>query len=241
MTVQDDGTIIRTMRARWRLVTANLRNGHANADAFAALIRSLNADVVAVQEISFAQVDRLAAVMPFGKFEPDATHRGMGIGLRYPGSVWRLPLPCRDAFVAEFHPPDRPLHAEPVEILNVHVAAPHILPPWHALRLRRGQLRGLLDYLVASPARCRGVVGDLNSTSWWPLYRRLAGHLTDAAVVAAGANGGRPARTWGPWPGAPRLLRIDHILTQGLTVQEVRVVPIDGGDHSALVADLSTA
>lgn len=212
-----------------RLVSANLRNGTADPAAFAALVAALDPDVVAVQELAPEQADRLAAVLPHGKLEPGRDYKGMGIALRQPAPVWRLALPYRGAWVAELGP---------LEVVNVHVLAPHVPPFWPALGIRRRQLRGLLEYFDGDPARRRVLLGDLNATPLWPLYRRLAARLADAAVEAARGNGARPRRTWAPWPWVPRLLRIDHALVSGLGVEAVRTVRVRGSDHDALVLDL---
>ena len=224
---------------RFRLVTANLLNGRADPAAFARLVQALGADVVAVQELTAPQADALAGVLSFGRLEPAPDHSGMGIALRRPGNVTRMPLARRAACIAECT-----LDAVPgaaVEILNVHIVAPHLLPTWRTFALRRRQVVALERYLDATPRPHRAIVGDLNSPPAWPLYRRLARRFRDAAVEAARQNGHRPGRTWGPWPGAPRLFRIDHVLVAGLAVHEARVVPLPGSDHSAVVVDLAPA
>jgi endonuclease/exonuclease/phosphatase family metal-dependent hydrolase len=221
-------------RPRLRILSANLANGRANADAFAELVEAVEPDVVTVQELVPAQADALARVLPFGKLEPRVDHRGMGIALRAPGSVRSLDLPYRAAFAADVPAPDD----EPVEVLNVHLAAPHVPPVWLRIRERRGQIRGILAHLDASPRGRRVLAGDLNATPLWPAYRRLRTRFDDAAVEAARRIGRKPGRTWGPWSGAPRLFRIDHVLVQGLVAIESRVLPLRGSDHSALVAEL---
>jgi len=226
-------------RPHVRLVSAHLKAGGADPATFAELVQALDADVVAVQELASRQAEALAAVMPFGMLEPASGFKGMGIALRAPGPVRRLTLPYRDAHVAEVTPRHGRDGVEPVEVINVHIVAPHTPPLHRTLSLRGGQLRALERHLDAAPERCRMVVGDFNSTPLWPLYRRLAARLTDAAVAAARRGGSRPRRTWGPWPGGPRLLRIDHVLISGLEVEAVRVVHVAGSDHSALVVDLS--
>jgi endonuclease/exonuclease/phosphatase (EEP) superfamily protein YafD len=227
------------VRGRIRLVTANLFNGRADAAAFARLVERLEADVVAVQEVTRAQADALGRALPFGKLEPAANHMGMGIALRYPASVSRLPLPRRGAFVAELVGPGWPEAPGAVEIVNIHIVAPHLPPPWRTLAQRHGQLRALEAYLDAAPRRPRALVGDLNATPLWPVYRRLAARFADAARLAARQDGGRAGRTWGPWAAGPRLLRIDHVLVAGLAVGSAQVTPIAGSDHSALVVDLA--
>jgi vancomycin resistance protein VanJ len=219
-----------------RILSANLANGRADPEAFAALVEALAPDVVAVQEVHPAQADALARVMPFGKLDPAYDHKGMGIALREPGTVRPLALPYRGAFVAELPGPDGD---EPIEVVNLHLAAPHVPPMLARFRDRRGQVREMLGYLDATPRRWRVLTGDLNATPAWPAYRRLRSRFDDAAIEAARRVGRRPARTWGPWPGSARLLRIDHVLVRGLVARETWVLPVDGSDHSALVADLA--
>lgn len=219
---------------RFRLVTANLCKRDADPAAFARLVQEVGADVVAVQELTAAQAEALAAVLPFGRLEPAPDHTGMGIALRRPGTVSRVPLLRRHAYVVELA-----LDGAMIEIVNVHIVAPHFQPTWRAVTYRRGQLRALEAYVDANRRPHRALVGDLNSTPLWPLYRRLARRFRDAAVEAARRNGHRPARTWGPWPGSPRLLRIDHVLITGLAAEGAWVLHLPGSDHSALVVDLA--
>ncbi len=219
-------------------MSANLANSGADPEAFAQLVRVIEPDVVAVQELAPEQAEALRGVLPFGRLEPARDHTGMGIALRWPGTARRLLLPYRPAWVAELPPVAATSGAEAIEIVNVHIAAPHAPAFWRALGRRRGQLQSLEAYLDTTPRRRRAVVGDLNATPLWPLYRRLAARFTDAAVEAAGRNGGHLRATWGPWPGSPRLLRIDHVLVSGLAVRSLQVAPIEGSDHSALVVDL---
>jgi endonuclease/exonuclease/phosphatase family metal-dependent hydrolase len=222
-----------------RIVSANLWNGNADPAAFADLVAALQADVVAVQELSEEQAEALAAVLPHGLLEPANDYLGMGIALRRPGTVRRLRMPYRDARIAEVQPAGAKNGDDPVEILNVHVRAPHSMVVGWSWISRRGQLRVLERHLDASPARRRVLVGDLNATPIWPVYRRLSSRLSDAAVAAAAQNSHRPQPTWGPFAWAPRMLRIDHVLVNGLIVNDCRVVRVAGADHSAVVADLA--
>jgi endonuclease/exonuclease/phosphatase (EEP) superfamily protein YafD len=217
----------------------NLANGGARPSAIAALVESLAPDVVAAQELSPEQADVLARLLPFGQLAPSCDHHGMGIALRRPGSVRRLPMPYRDAHVTEVQAGGEPgPEAAAVEVINVHIAAPHVPPIWQTQARRQGQLRALEAHLDGVVRR-RVVIGDLNATPLWPLYRRLRVRLADAALDIATRQGSRPARTWGPGSGTPRLLRIDHALVQGLHVVGVQVHPLRGSDHSALLVDLA--
>ena len=220
-----------------RLISANLRHGCADPGAFAELVRREGAAVVAVQELGPRLAEVLAALLPHGKLEPTPDGMGMGVALRRPAAVERLALPHRDARVARLEPEDWPELRERVEILNVHISAPHTRVPG-SWRDRRGQVAGL-EANRGAAAGPRALLGDMNATPLWPAYRRLTGLLDDAAALHAAREGRAPARTWGPTPGAPRLLRIDHVLVDALDVRGFRVLPLPGSDHSAVVVDLA--
>jgi endonuclease/exonuclease/phosphatase family metal-dependent hydrolase len=223
----------------FRIISANLWNGGADPDAFAALVEKLDADAVAVQELTPPQAEALARVRPHGRLEPNYFYNGMGIALRAPAPMRHLPMPIRDAHIADVALTASDGALVRVELINIHVRAPHSPPSWGTMVGRRGQWRGLQRHLVAAPNLPRVVVGDFNATPSWPLYRRVAAHLRDAAVEAAARDGGRTKRTWGPWPWTPRLLRIDHAFVHRVAVRDFRVVDVVGADHSAIVVDIA--
>jgi endonuclease/exonuclease/phosphatase (EEP) superfamily protein YafD len=214
-----------------RIISANLASGRADAWSFARLAHGLGADVVAVQELATTQAEALATVFPFGGLEVRPCR--LGIALRQPGCVREIALAGRSACTTDVAA-DAP--GGLVTIVNAHIIAPHVGPPWEIAALRRRQVHGLQTYLRSAPPPLV-LVGDLNSTPLWPAYRRLSSILTDAAVEAARRERRRPCRTWGLWHG-PRLFRIDHALVAGVTVEKVQVVPIAGSDHHAVVVDV---
>ncbi len=224
-------------RGRLRVLSANLWRGRADPDALGRRIEELDVDVMAVQELSARQVGVISELLPHGKLEPTAECEGMGIALRHPGKVERLLLRHRDAQAAELVPGEWPGLSAPIELMNVHIQAPHGFPQWRSLARRRDQIRVLDTYLRNVPKR-RVVVGDFNATPIWPVYRTVASHLDDAAALHAMATRRRPARTWGPWSGSPRLLRIDHAFVRGLNVDRFEVVEVSGSDHSAILTEL---
>jgi endonuclease/exonuclease/phosphatase (EEP) superfamily protein YafD len=231
-------TPLQEKRGHLRVLSANLWRGRANHQALARQIEKLDVDALAVQEISPGQAGAISAVLPYGKLEATPDCGGMGIALRHPGNVQRLSLRHRDAHVVELLPGEWPDLPDRIELLNVHIQAPHCFPPWRSLVRRRDQLRALLAYLHGVPKRRRALVGDFNATPIWPVYRSLASRLDDAAKLHAEVTRGRPARTWGPWHGAPRLLRIDHTFLRGLGVDRFEVVKVAGSDHSGILTDL---
>ncbi len=224
-----------------RIVSANLLNGCAIPDTFAALVQRLEADVVNVQELAPPQAAALARVMPFGHLRAAGDCTGLGIAARRPLPVRTLPFPGDQAFAATLAPGDWPGLRRPLEIINVHFAAPHHLPFWRPLRRRAAQLRALTDHCNVQPSAPRMSSGDFNASPRWPLYRRLAEHFTDAALEVANRAGATPRPTWGPWRNAPKVLRIDHAFVSGIEVVDFRTVPVHGSDHSAIVVDVVTA
>lgn len=222
-----------------RILTANLWNGGADPEAFADLVMALAVDVVCVQELTPDQADALARVMPHGELDPNNDFTGMGIAMRRPAKIHRVPLTCRDVRVATLEPCEWPGLNGPLELANLHMAAPHTVRPKMGLGLRFKQMRDLLPWLGRDDKpKQRVMVGDYNATPVWPVYRQIAAHLRDAAVEVARRRGERPRPTWGPWAGSPRLLRIDHAMVEGVEVEDVQVVHVPGSDHSAVVVDV---
>jgi len=131
-----------------------------------------------------------------------------------------------------------PALARPLEILNVHVYAPHAFRGL-GLWLRWPQFRRLAEQLARPAPSGRVVVGDFNATPLWPVYWRMAARMEDAARTVARREGRRPERTWSRQPGSTPLLRIDHGFVSGVRAERFQVVPVEGSDHRAIVLDLA--
>lgn len=216
-----------------RVLTANLFAKRLDIEGFRDLLKSADPDVALVQELSFEASEVLRGMLPYGLLAPENGHDGRGLALKAPAHVEVLPMAYRDALIARLEPPAWP---SSVEIINVHMANPVMWPPWRSVRMRGLQLDSLMAHL-ASP-RTRMVAGDFNASPAWPVYRRLAGRLEDAALLVAEKRGKRPDRTWGPTPAARRLLRIDHAFTEGLRLVDAQVVAISGSDHDGLLVEV---
>ena len=227
------------MGTHLRLFSGNLFNGRADPQALADLIREKQIDVAAVQEMDCHQAEALSLVLPYGQLEPASDFTGMGIALRWPAEIDRVALRHRDARIARLSPKEWPALERPIEVVSVHISAPHSGPCWRQFSRRRSQVNGLLDYFRTSPERSRAVVGDFNATPSWPAYRRMAGVLEDLALTHARRSASRPARTWPTWARAGRLLRIDHCFGHAVEVQSLEVIEIPGSDHDGLLIDLS--
>lgn len=245
-----------------RIVSGNLLNGRANMEMLLDLVTSLEADVVALQEVSPGQVDCLSNLLPHGEIVPHHNYVGMALMTRRPVTVERIPLTWAFGQTARLRPADWPELGASLEITNLHVAAPHMYRPAPGIYLRWRQMQEFSAYLARADAEgmtrersrqlhsapagaaraanvARVLVGDFNSTPYWPWYRRIASQFTDAAVTVAKVRGRALRPTWGPWPGSPKLFRIDHGFVRGVEVEDFRIFEIEGSDHSALAMDVS--
>ncbi len=222
-----------------RVLSGNLWWGRADPGGLVDLIREYQIDVFAAQELGPENAEAISSELPYGRLEPEDEYQGMGIALRRPGAYERIPLHSRDARRVVLEPSDWDGLERPLDLVNLHFHAPHALRPFPSLWVRRCQARDLDRFLAEHPSDTRALVGDFNATPQRPLYQRYARRFSDAAIAAAQREGRAVEPTWGPRPGSPRLLRIDHALVRGLDVESFRVVEIPGSDHSALIFDCS--
>ena len=144
-------------------------------------------------------------------------------------------MPRRSARVASLDPAHWPQLSEPVEVVNVHISAP-TKPGGFAQR--RTQIERLERHIGVNGAR-RVVAGDFNSFPGMSVYNRMRAMMRDVVEEYAGAQGREPVPTWSPTAWAPRLIRIDHVMTTGLSARVASVERIAGSDHSALWAELT--
>jgi endonuclease/exonuclease/phosphatase family metal-dependent hydrolase len=201
----------------------------------------MEADIVALQEAAPWHFEVLKDVLPHGAFEPGGGHTGTGIALRHPAGTNRIEMAWRAAWCMELVPADWPQLERPLDVINVHIAAPHVYrPPGYGFVLRRRQLRVLEAHLERSAAagRATALVGDLNATPLWPVYKRVVSHLGDAAIEAAQRRGRRLHPTWSPRPDGKPRLRLDHGFVRGIAVSDFHVAALAGSDHAAIILDL---
>lgn len=222
-----------------RILSGNLWWGRADPDGLVDLIREYEIDVFAAQELGHANAEAISSVLPFGCLEPDDEFQGMGIALRRPGTYERIPVHFRDARRVVLEPSEWDGLERPIDLVNIHFHAPHALFPFPAALVRWRQARDFDRFLAENPSDTRAIVGDYNATPHWPLYKRYARRFSDAAIHAAQREGRAVEATWGPRPGSPRLLRIDHAMVRGLNIESFRVVEIPGSDHSGLIFECS--
>ncbi len=212
-----------------RLVTANLYNGRAHLGSIARLVEAVRPDVLVGQEVGIDAAATLRSAFPHGAAEGADDHTGRALLSHDPLQVQDLPFPLRRGYTAEVV-----IDGREVRLYAVHIANP--IDGGQALRHRRAQLE-VIEALVGETGPCL-VVGDMNSTPLWPFHRRLGRRLDDTIGDWARARGSRAPRTWGPTPGSPGLLRIDHVFGRGVEVIEHRVHRVEGSDHRAVEVEL---
>lgn len=221
--------------ARLRVLTANVLMVHPDPDALLDELVALDADVIALQEVSPAWADALQRRAALGPWRwrrviPQEDSFGIALLARLPAQIEEVDLLGVTALRATIE-----VDGRPVEILNVHTLPPRLddyTERWHA------QMDALADMVVEHPAPIV-VLGDLNATRHHPSYRRLL----RAGLRDAHAEVGRGwAWTWpnGVFPLPP--LRLDHVLVNApLRALAVREGEGRGSDHRPVVADLGWA
>lgn len=213
-----------------RVLQANVYDRASVPDRFLRLVRDERPDIVLLQEANEAWDASMRAL--------DYAHHALipryANGRPNLGLYWRaelkppVPLSSRGipAVMLEIT-----VNGAPVRVFNVHTASPW--SPRRALH-HREQMQELARCLaeIDTPAI---VAGDLNTSPWSPLYKRL---LARTGLISARQGFG----VLGTWPTFPGVIRtsIDHLLVSpAIGVVRCRVGPHIGSDHRPLLTDLS--
>jgi endonuclease/exonuclease/phosphatase (EEP) superfamily protein YafD len=222
------------------VMSANLEFGRADAQALVTAARQLRADVLVMEEITPAAVERLRAA-GLETLLPEAvgqTRTGAG------GTIVRsrLPMTLVESGVDSRQPPqafNQPvvsIHASSGDVLlrAVHTLPPQVSHPAASWRSTLAELEAWRER--QSPDLPLVMAGDFNSSFGHPGFRQIAETMTDAHYAA----GEGWVRTW---PQGRRLIRpfiqLDHVLTRGIDVVEAGLVHLPNTDHAAVWARLS--
>ncbi len=221
-----------------RILSCNLYRGQADPSALAEAIEGHAVDIVCAQELSDELAGRLSALLPHGDVVQEQALRGNGIACRYPVETRRIPIQQRSGCVARLSTEDWPGLARSIEILNVHIAAPHYWPYFPSRVRRHAQLETLFADRGRAGDVPHAILGDFNASPAWPVYRRVAARYRDAALTAGDAS--RAGNTWPRlgWLGLRGLLRIDHCFLHRLDAISVHTIDIPGSDHLGLLVEL---
>jgi endonuclease/exonuclease/phosphatase family metal-dependent hydrolase len=218
-----------------RVLTANLLDGRAGAQAVVELADRTRADVLFVQELTGGAAARLQQaglgdLLPHrvAQLVPHDTHGS--IYARYPLRGGRLAAPVPAArCTARLDLPS----GQSVQLACIHAAPPR--PPWSPGAAARW--RSQLSALPAPGDSPRILAGDFNATLDHAQFRLL---LSRGYLDAASQAGNGLSFTWGPRPGRrPTLLTIDHVLVdRRCAVLTTSAHWLTGSDHRALYAEL---
>ncbi|MGC4030730.1 MAG: endonuclease/exonuclease/phosphatase family protein [Tepidisphaeraceae bacterium] len=191
------------------------------------VMRQMNADFVALQELSPHAADQLAHdladVYPYRVAFPDEGYNGMAVFARTPLAVEHAPesYEKRDLVVSAT------ALGRAIVLADIHFA-----PPQHSEKRRRNRWQiGEFVARFANETRPMLLAGDYNFTAMTPnaFALRQAG-FSDAQLQAARGRGA----TW-PAPSAHSIVptvRIDTVYVRGpLTAVETEVGPDIGSDH----------
>jgi endonuclease/exonuclease/phosphatase (EEP) superfamily protein YafD len=218
-----------------RVITANLRNGLADPGHLVKAAEA-QADVLAFQELTPREVDRLSAAgldaaFPYRWLDPRRGASGVGLWSRFPMHDTRRIDGYTMAFVSAR-----------VRIagtsLDPRVLVVHLPGPWpqpiEDWRRDMDRLPATLDEVPnGTGGEAVVVAGDLNSTMDMRPFRSLLsnGYRDAAEQSGAGLKPTFPTDWW-----LPPFIAIDHVLTRGCTTTSLRTMEIPGSDHRGLVA-----
>ncbi|UAK32400.1 endonuclease/exonuclease/phosphatase family protein [Nocardia asteroides] len=212
------------------VMQSNLLFGRADPAAVVRAVRDNRVDVLTVDELTDAALERLAGAglldeLPYQYLEPTRDGGGgTGIYSRHPLRENRK----YDGYIlnnvsATMDHPER----GPIAVFAFHpVPPPFDFPAWQA------EMRRTREILEAQ--RGPAIVGaDFNATRDHTAYRDLVrGRFASAAdQTGAGLLPTFPDdRSWGP------VIGIDHILLADATAEQLHTLSVPGSDHRALIA-----
>jgi endonuclease/exonuclease/phosphatase (EEP) superfamily protein YafD len=221
------------------IMSANLRVGGADAKSIVDLVRSAQADVLALQEYT-AEAERalldagLAELLPYRQAHPEPGVVGSALYARVALTKGGFRVAAQGNLGQAYATVALP-RTEPVIIESVHP-----VPPIDGERTAMWAT-GLRNQVRAdAPGPRRILAGDFNATLDHSAFRDLldSGYRDAAAEVGRGLTA-----TW-PFYGLRSLvtprITLDHVLVpSGVVVQDFRAVTIPRSDHRAIVATLT--
>jgi len=217
-------------RGEYTLMTANLNFANADTDAFIALVRDAQPDIVVVLEVTAAWSDALTVLeeaYPARYVVPREDPFGIGILARVPfTAIETIDLRGAPTIAAEL-----PLR----DGTRLRLVAAHLRPPVSRVlaRERDAQLTALAA-LIGTASAPMVVTGDFNVTPYSPIF----GDLLEATGLEDARRGRGFAITWParfPIFGVP----IDHCLvSEHVIASAMRRSGAFGSDHFAIMTSL---
>jgi endonuclease/exonuclease/phosphatase (EEP) superfamily protein YafD len=224
--------------ARIVMMTANLRLGSADAAALVRLVREHHVDVLTVQELTPAEVERLKAagldsVLAHAQLDARGGGSGTGVYSRY--AVEALPVPPGYQFAIVATRIDVPGLAAAPMVIGTHMPGPWPQNPSGWVTDIDNLPRTLRGFASGNPSASVLVGGDFNATTDTAQFRKL---LTDGYRDAAGQAGAGHTRTFPADTWYPPLIAIDHVLTRNAVATSAKTLSVPGSDHRALLTTI---
>ncbi|GGS34079.1 endonuclease/exonuclease/phosphatase family protein [Deinococcus knuensis] len=218
-----------------RIVTFNVLGGaRTTPTELAGRLRTLNADVILLQESRFAQPDFRAAFLRALPGYAVTEAREVMTLTRLPllgNRTEALPGNRRELLVTRLD-----WQGEPLTVVNAHLGTVQVssVLTGDLTRVRRtrdaraGQVQVLRDVAARTPGRVL-LGGDLNTPPRGQVYRDLRAAFGPDAHDRVGRGPG--------WTFPSLHLRIDHLLGRGLSPARAQVLPWALSDHRPLLAE----
>lgn len=223
-----------------RILTFNLYGNNSELDAIERLIREVDADIVAVQELSDINspaLENLKDIYPYmGLHTTQIVTQGQGILSRYPisnDSFWI------DDFAANMLGKQRVEitleNNHTIVLYNVHPSHPGMQDSFFDPQYRSIEINAILER-SAKETLPHLLLGDFNMPDMSDDYAHIRSYYTDAYRVAGfGMGWSFPNK-----PFIPPFLRLDYLFYNGdFIAQNAQVWSCGAGsDHRPLVVDL---
>lgn len=218
-----------------RVLTANLREGGADAAALAGILR-YSADIAFFQELTpelagGLKQQGLDAEFPHQALAPRPGAVGVGVVSRYPITSSRRIAGYQQGVVsADVQIPGA---GATVTVVTVHLSGPWP-QPIDGWRRDISRFPETLDEVAARAGSGAVIVaGDFNATIDMAPFRHL---LRDGIRSAAEQSGAGLIRSFPADTTLPPLIGIDHVLTFNSSASQAGTVRIPGSDHLGVLA-----
>ena len=213
-----------------RALLVNVNVSNREFERVTDFIQSTNPDIIIIVEVDNFWMEAIKEVRneyPYNTSEP--RNDGFGIAL-----LSRIPFESAKILdIGGFGAPSVIARFD-IEGKSLTLVGTHLLPPVDYIQDRKDQSAALANFVSSQKGRVV-VLGDLNMTSWSPLFKDLLNEsgLQDSRI----GRGIQP--TW-PVVMPLFLIPIDHcLISKGLTVHERKVGSNVGSDHYPVIIDIS--
>ncbi len=212
------------------VLTINVAHGEADAQSIVDEVRSSNADILAVQELTTAEVDDLTgagleSILPYNVTAGLAVADGTGLWSKTPltdgtelSGFGFIPVQATTV-----------IGGNSITVVSFHAMSP--ATPQDTIEWAEDliHMRTLMDSYQGTVL----VAGDFNATGDHPQFRDLASSGFGDAAERAGAG------LFRTFPSSRPLAQLDHVVTSdSVDALEVRPVSIPDSDHLAVTARL---